>query len=178
MRTLCIGFSGIVLILIGIIAMLGTQTVENATTPGTCLPIEKGGTGCDADSTRNSLEVYSKSEIDTVLSAYRPTEITFQATELLVGYLTSSGNNFHVVLPRWIDYEHATIDSFEGSITFDWRGNGGTVRVDNATIAGVYEPEQSGIHIAFTKTGTGLPNNSSGTMTVVSSTAKIKLKYN
>ena len=47
MQVMAVGFSGIVVLMIGMLVIVSNQAVEGSPTPGTCLPIEKGGTGCD-----------------------------------------------------------------------------------------------------------------------------------
>ena len=40
-----VGFTGVVFILVGVLAVINTQPTEGSPTPGTCLPVSKGGTG-------------------------------------------------------------------------------------------------------------------------------------
>ena len=49
------------------------KPVEGSPTPGTCLPIEKGGTGCDASATRDYLGIK-----DFIVSTYRDGIYTVQ----------------------------------------------------------------------------------------------------
>ena len=45
MQFMAVGFSGIVVLMIGMLVIVSNQAVEGSPTPGTCLPVSKGGTG-------------------------------------------------------------------------------------------------------------------------------------
>lgn len=47
-QALCVGFSGLLIIVVGGMAIMSGESAEGSPTPGTCLPLNKGGTGCDA----------------------------------------------------------------------------------------------------------------------------------
>jgi len=46
-RVLQVGFVGLVVLVVGYMCLNMMKPVESATSPGTCLPVDKGGTGCD-----------------------------------------------------------------------------------------------------------------------------------
>jgi len=46
-RVVLIGFVGLLLVVVGFVCLSLFKPVESATSPGTCLPVDKGGTGCD-----------------------------------------------------------------------------------------------------------------------------------
>ena len=46
-RIMQVGFVGLLVIVVGFMCLSLFKPVESATSPGTCLPVDKGGTGCD-----------------------------------------------------------------------------------------------------------------------------------
>jgi len=45
-RIMQVGFVGLLVIVVGFMCLSLFKPVESATSPGTCLPVDKGGTGC------------------------------------------------------------------------------------------------------------------------------------
>ena len=57
------GFSGLLVLVVGIMVMFNQPAVEGSPTPGTCLPIDKGGTSCDGKEFREEFSLpYSTTE--------------------------------------------------------------------------------------------------------------------
>jgi len=110
-KFLCVGFSGLVVIVIGIIAVINIKPATGATTPGTCLPIDKGGTGCDYTAfksamgmgdivNKNILDLYPVGSIFISTTLTNPgsylggTWVSFGAGRTLMGMGSNGTNNY------------------------------------------------------------------------------------
>ena len=97
-KVLQVGFAAMFVVLVTLVCLVLFKPVESATSSGTCLPVDKGGTGCDSLAIKSMYE--DNADTNAFTDDYKAKLDSLLATSSDSGTITIDGQPFSWYLQR------------------------------------------------------------------------------